>query len=852
MTRAPLIHRLGMEPRVRITLVEAPRGYGKTLFLQEWEDTIRRRGIRTALLPGTRLAASERSLIEMVAQALSLRGATEEITSFSELLAAISIFSRTLVFFIDDIEELGGEVLSRLTALIDNASDKVRFVLAFAPPCPIPVGRHAAAGGLTRVTSEDLLFGIEDARQFLPEDCTEEDALELHSLTGGWPLALSVLSGAEDQVESGIEVLRAMIGQLLERQSAAVRELLITMSITPAFSNQHAAFLMERADAHLLIGEARRSGFPLIYEARTDSYRFHGVVRDFLRDTLQQDDRIDERRMHVRSAHWHIMRNEPLEALRHALPAGDYALTDSVTRLQGNDWPMGLIKGMSGLKELSALPLASLTRAPRLWIAVIYGLIQNGELAAADAQMRLLRASSITADPVFYAERDAMSILLRHYRDEPILDSEVTPLIERCETMRTPPVTTTLIQYNLPMFAAVDAADLVRAQHFGEAACMRYQEQGAILADVYTRLRLGQTMLRQGYPAQALEQYRHVHSETTQHLLNAPHHLMGRLFIAEVMQHQGNFAKAEAMFDHSLAVIDRMEPWPPLVEAYYRVRARSTLWHGERGRAIAILDEGRERAHHIGAPRVLLSLGLARAEIIGTIDMIDHVDSTLAALSDQPQGTAVFAPWLWFQGRLARARLTLRIDPTDSAAQLVRLASEAHDRGLTLLAHSASLLSGLVHVAVRQLPQNAIDAILSDQRDALLAGLVMEEIWLSGDALRSLPAGAETLERVLGLIGHHQKNESIARNRGVAAGPVAATLSPRERDVLDLMLLGLSGSEMASRLNLSESSIKSYRNALYRKFGVRQRSALIAAVREFGLSARRHLRWPGADNYDGR
>jgi DNA-binding NarL/FixJ family response regulator len=40
-------------------------------------------------------------------------------------------------------------------------------------------------------------------------------------------------------------------------------------------------------------------------------------------------------------------------------------------------------------------------------------------------------------------------------------------------------------------------------------------------------------------------------------------------------------------------------------------------------------------------------------------------------------------------------------------------------------------------------------------------------------------------------------------------------LSPRQREVLELLAAGLSGKEIATRLGLSESTIKSYRKSLY-------------------------------------
>ncbi|MBL8967438.1 MAG: helix-turn-helix transcriptional regulator [Spirochaetaceae bacterium] len=53
-----------------------------------------------------------------------------------------------------------------------------------------------------------------------------------------------------------------------------------------------------------------------------------------------------------------------------------------------------------------------------------------------------------------------------------------------------------------------------------------------------------------------------------------------------------------------------------------------------------------------------------------------------------------------------------------------------------------------------------------------------------------------------------------------------ATLSAREGQVADLLLKGLSNKELASRLDLSESTVKKHVNSLFQKLGVSSRAEL--------------------------
>jgi DNA-binding NarL/FixJ family response regulator len=63
------------------------------------------------------------------------------------------------------------------------------------------------------------------------------------------------------------------------------------------------------------------------------------------------------------------------------------------------------------------------------------------------------------------------------------------------------------------------------------------------------------------------------------------------------------------------------------------------------------------------------------------------------------------------------------------------------------------------------------------------------------------------------------------RGHRIMSGP--ADLSRREREALDLLLENLSNKEIASRLNISERTVKFHVSSLLAKFGVRRRSDLI-------------------------
>jgi DNA-binding NarL/FixJ family response regulator len=70
----------------------------------------------------------------------------------------------------------------------------------------------------------------------------------------------------------------------------------------------------------------------------------------------------------------------------------------------------------------------------------------------------------------------------------------------------------------------------------------------------------------------------------------------------------------------------------------------------------------------------------------------------------------------------------------------------------------------------------------------------------------------------------------------VAAGSVFAGLSAREREVLALMTEGLSNTDIAERLSISEKTVRNHASNLFDKLGVWSRAQAIVFARDHGFS----------------
>jgi DNA-binding NarL/FixJ family response regulator len=116
--------------------------------------------------------------------------------------------------------------------------------------------------------------------------------------------------------------------------------------------------------------------------------------------------------------------------------------------------------------------------------------------------------------------------------------------------------------------------------------------------------------------------------------------------------------------------------------------------------------------------------------------------------------------------------------------------------------------------------------------DAGASGFLLKDVQPAElvDAIRVVAAG----NSLFGPAATRRLVERFAPPAGTAARSLD-TLTDREREVLRLLAEGRSNAELASRLYLSEATVKTHVSAVLRKLGVRDRVQAVIAAYEAGL-----------------
>jgi DNA-binding CsgD family transcriptional regulator len=95
------------------------------------------------------------------------------------------------------------------------------------------------------------------------------------------------------------------------------------------------------------------------------------------------------------------------------------------------------------------------------------------------------------------------------------------------------------------------------------------------------------------------------------------------------------------------------------------------------------------------------------------------------------------------------------------------------------------------------------------------------------------PAGTPAFsaqEQLTALALAAQASVALARCQDDVPPAAALALTPRERELLDLLALGLRNREIAARRGVSEHAVHQALKRLYRKLGVRSRAAAVAVA----------------------
>ncbi|WP_447728670.1 AAA family ATPase [Sphingomonas koreensis] len=207
-----LLARLDVALERRLTLIQAPAGYGKTSLLSQWKDRLDHDAVRVAWLTLERDDSDLRRLTRYIALALEGAGPNEAPDDDGEPLAAalppraavsaivnrLAQEPRRVVLILDDFHRAESpEVDAFVRSLIQLAPENCHFIIASRDYPWLGQSILAAEEQLVELTADDLKFATHEAEALLARHGDGLDGADVRSIverTEGWAIALQLAS----------------------------------------------------------------------------------------------------------------------------------------------------------------------------------------------------------------------------------------------------------------------------------------------------------------------------------------------------------------------------------------------------------------------------------------------------------------------------------------------------------------------------------------------------------------------------------------------------------------------------------------------------------------------------------
>jgi LuxR family transcriptional regulator, maltose regulon positive regulatory protein len=852
-------------PQYKLIHISAPAGYGKTTLLSQWahssqflvgwlsineEDNDQERFLRYLLRAWETV---QPGIMESKLGLLLGSMMPEREAVLSAFINAADELSGHVVFVLDDyhlIESLS--IHEILTFLLDHLPPLLHFVVAGRGEPPLPLARYRARQELLELGAEDLRFLPEETDDFLNSllnlDLAEDKLNIMQYQTEGWITglqlaALTLRRHSTTESVSSLSGKHRFIADYLSQDvlpvlNVEVRRFLLQTSIVDRLCASLCDAITGSENSQLILETLERDRlFVRLLDDNREWFRYHRLFGEFLQEELKRQYPDEVAILHCRAARWYLDHDLPEQAFQHTLAGADVQLMIQIfdryctAKLNG-----GEIRVVEQWVE--AIPAAWYTAYPVLRIARVGVLAFTGAFEICMQHLSEVEHALVAASS---EERDWQMARV---------------IAVRC------------------MMACMQN-DLAQAETYADHALQALPEEDlAWRPGVFVAL--GDTYRHYGRWEQAEACYVQALSVTSLPQIRfMAAHVFGAL--ADLALRQGRLRGANGYWNQSLAVIQQRENWgrlplPLIGWVYIRLGELLYEWN-ELESAWGHLSRGLERAELGGDVRALI----AGYVLAGRIKLTEG-DSQAAAdyleLARPLVEKATFPDWtsrferfqleLWLvQGRL-RATVDWADEMLRGGVLEVRPESEISQltvtRALTVKGDRPSLDRALA--LLERLLQTAE---AEGRTGVIIEALALQALahWRRGDhvnAMTSLeralrfaePEGYVRLFADLGLPLARLLQE--ARSRDVMpdyvkqllavfsadlAFPAEITLpeplTAREREILELVVAGLTNREIADRLVISPETVKKHIGTIYGKLGVHSRTEAAARARELDL-----------------
>lgn len=869
MSRTLLNERFLANLHRRLTLVEAPAGYGKTTLMQEWAAHLAQAGEETIWVQIGMDAVQALAIEEQVHLALTTPQSTAEDPQQSEPQSAMngdggatlpsilrilaSAPNRTFLFF-DDVHECTPAEVEFVQKLMLQSDDRTHIVIGTRETLGIPLTKMRLEERITDFGVEDLRFSRAEVEALLADRVTQEQIDTIFDYSEGWVAALQLLrqdGGLAQSLEfdqhrdlgGQVGIAQYLNEQFFEKLTPEQQSFLIDTAHLSTINGDLADYVRQDSGSwEILVGLA--GAHSLVFELPAeDGYRYHQLLRDFLRKRQANLGDSSVRDLNIRTAEWCYQNDRLVSALRHAIAAKDTERAVQMI-LQSGAVLIGVQQGAPRLAAcLEQIPINLVHRTPRLIIAWAYLLLKKARMDEAVLYLDEARQSLDHADEETRRELVLVEVHQRLYEDQHLSEAQLLSLEH---TARTTPVTDVIVRALFANFLCIfhiQAGNLERARDYGDTAMALSRDLNVIHLQFFMNLHLSVVDLDWGDYEAALEKRKLALEITRTYYKHDP--ALGALadiYIGEIAYEMGETDGLEERLSNALELAGKAEGWSEAFLSGYETCLNASLATRGFEAAIDHIAEAETTAARRSSRRFARQLRILELELALDAGNGPQVDRLVAQIEHMLKSRDERNKLRWRGRILARhalARVGASNGDTDSALKVLEEVAQecrANTLGRYLLrteilrvivaaqAEDYGLANQCLKAVLDLAQSNNLGAFL--RHGAAFAQAARDCLHKSGLATYSRDETRRLAEVLWACTGYEPKDEYTV---------LAELLTAREYAVLRLIARGDANKVIARDLDLSEATVKFHLKNVFAKLGVNNRKLAAEIAQQHGV-----------------
>ncbi len=876
--REGILRRVSQHPSASVTVIQGPAGHGKSTALQQLQAVAEADGYLTGWYTFDdgdndprrffiHLHALISALHQHAGEEADIVEPTRDVSNFyysDWTIDRLLKIGRRVAFFLDEFQTVNDKtVLTFFKHLFARAPDGLKIFVGSRSLPDVGLARLVVNNRAVILGGDELRFTPQEVEEFfatsgdLDIDLDEIDAI--YHRTEGWPAALQLfrLTLSSPSVRKSLgdanaraprELAEYLAENVLKLQPPRLQKFLLRTSILRRLSGPLCDAVLGCTDATDILRQLERSGlFLRCVDPQAGWFKYHSLFSSILIEQFQLQSPDSAVEVHRRAAHWFMEQRLFEDAVHHAVSCGEHALAADAL----NPWASHLVAGayLRTVEYWSGrVPPEEIAARPDLAIKCLYALAFLRRRQQAKPLLELLARLPDSGNVLSTTDpRVALCMAAVCADDMPgtLGPSQKVPVrAEECNDFA--PFELSSAE-NLWACCALAQCDFEGAREHLAVARVYNERVDAMFSRGYTGAVAGVILLVQGSLREALEKFREWLSE--QHDSLPKSFASAAVFSCYIwaLYEANDLDVAEALFIQYRDIISE-SALPDFLTVAYISMARLQDACGRPVKCEGILDEAEAIGRDNGWSRLVSVVNwerVRRSLIRGATDEALAIAESARIPQRLPPRWIPFANDVEDQ-ELGEIRLSLaRMDLDDAANRLDVAFKRQRGRALRQIKlHLLSAVHGLrnesrsaahrsLRAAVRLAQRGHFVRAVLDEGSEILA-LLKEEYqrlldtgggaWWSG-------AEQEFVELLLKVSG---------MDTGASQAAAQATLQPltdREREMLVLLANGMSNKDMATRLFVSENTVKFHLKNIYAKLSVTSRVQATTAARQIGILA---------------